>query len=177
MLMERLWKHAVATAHCTETIATTVNLGSNLPYMAGLMHDIGKAVMVDAITTQYTGNVGRLKEAPDVLARAIDPFAPLVGLHVAQHWKLQGELLITIFYTQDPDATVSETCKTLAHCVRLASDMAEAKGYGVSETAPEIANDHPSIEKLRIMPEQFETMSADLDEILDSVVGAYGSLG
>lgn len=177
MLMERLWKHAIATALCSETIATTLKLDSNLPYMAGLMHDIGKAVMVDAITTKYTGNVGRLKEAPDVLARAIDPFAPLIGLHVAQHWNLQGELFMTTFYTQNPDATVSEPCKTLTHCVRLASDMAEAKGYGVSETPSEIANDHPSFEKLGVTPEQFEKMSEDLDEMLDSVVGAYGSMG
>jgi HD-like signal output (HDOD) protein len=174
-LMERLWRHAVATAHCAEAVARVAAIDSNLVYIAGLLHDIGKVVLVDAITTKYSGNVGRLKEAPDVLARAIEPFSPLVGLHVAQHWNLQGELLVTLYYANDPAATIREDCVRLSHCVKLASDIAEAKGFGVAQTSSPVDTKHPSIGALGLSEEQFHGLSAELDEKLDEAVGAFAT--
>lgn len=174
-LMERLWTHGVATAHCADAIADAIRFSSPLVYVSGLLHDIGKVVLIDTITSRYEGNVGRLKEAPDVLARAIEPFGPIIGLQVMQHWNLQSELLMTTFFSQKPEATIREDCVRLAHCVRLASDMAEAKGYGVGQASKDSLTLNPSIEALGLNESQFEELSASLDASLNSVIGAYGN--
>jgi HD-like signal output (HDOD) protein len=108
----------------TEMKATTA-------FITGLLHDIGKVVLVDAITTKYTGNVGRLNSSPTLLAKAINHFAPLIGLHVIQHWNLASELTFSTLFSQHPEHLVDEAPHNLSYCIQLASDMAESKGYGI----------------------------------------------
>ena len=98
--MQNLWQHSVATANCCEAIAIQFKIDSKTAFIAGLLHDIGKVVLVDSITTKYGGNVGRLSSSPTLLTIAINPFAPIIGLHVVQKWNLSEELTFSTLYAQ-----------------------------------------------------------------------------
>ena len=175
-LLQRLWQHAIVTAHCADALAQKLDLHTSTTFFAGLLHDIGKVVMVDVITAQYEGATGRLKDSPDVLARAIEPFASLVGLHVAQHWKLSPELSFATLYAEHPEDIPNEECRPQVYCVQLASDIAESKGYGIGNAdAIDFAN-HSALEALGLGQDELEEFVLGLEGMLDSVLGVLGSL-
>ena len=175
-LLQGLWQHAIVTAHCTDALATTLKIQNHNTFIAGLLHDIGKVVLVDTIFTRYTGATGRLKESPEILARAIAPYAPLVGLHVIQHWKLAPELCFATFYAQQPELTPDDKCRPEIHCIRLASDIAESKGYGIGNSENIVLENHPDLAALGLAQEDLNTMVDGLEDMLSSVLGVLGSL-
>ena len=171
--MKKLWQHAVATAHCSEAIAMKLKRETTTAFIAGLLHDIGKVVLVDAITTKYSGNVGRLIQAPELLAKAINPFAPIVGLHVIQHWKLADELTFSTLYAQQPQKLPAEANADLAYMVMLASDMADVKGYGIVDLDEELLQGHPALAFFNLKQDEFDSMSESFDEMLDGVMAVF----
>lgn len=175
-LMQKLWQHAVATAHCSEALAMKFKIDTSTAFIAGLLHDIGKVVLVDSITSKYAGNVGRLSNSPDLLSKAIDPFAPIVGLHVIQHWKLSDELTYSTLYSQRPELIPAEASNELAYCVQLASDLAESKGFGISNPDKITLEGHQALQFFDLSQDELNTLSDSFDEMLDSVMQVFGSV-
>jgi HD-like signal output (HDOD) protein len=138
-LMEHLWRHSVATARLAETFAGALRgVPANSVFLMALTHDIGKPVLLDAITNRYKGRVGRLKESWDLLLRTLDEFGPYSGLRVVQHWNLVPEVRFATFYSAEPKAA-PEPYRKCALLIGLASTVAEACGYGVvGRTTPDI---------------------------------------
>jgi HD-like signal output (HDOD) protein len=130
-LMDQLWLHAVATARLVDTMGPVLSgLPVNLLFLSGLVHDIGKPVLLDVITNHYKGRTGELKNSWDLLLRTIDEFSPYVGLRVAEHWDLAPEIRFAIFYANLPGGA-PRLHRQHAFLIALASATAEAKGYGV----------------------------------------------
>lgn len=173
MLMQKLWMHSLATAHCAEIIAEKVGVDRDTAYVSGLLHDIGKVVLIDVITTKFVGTPKRLKEAPDLIVKAIDPIAHLVGLHVIQYWKLAGELTHPVFFASQPEIAPTEAGKALAYCVRLASDMSDQREYGISDPASIDMEQHISLDFFEISAEEFTPICASIDEVLGSVMNVF----
>jgi len=137
-LMEQLWRHAVATARLAETFADAIpGLPPNSVFLMALVHDIGKTVLLDAITNRYKGRVGRLKDSWDLLLRSLDEFGPYAGLRVVQHWNLAPEVRFATFYSAEPTAAPDQYRKC-ALLIALASTVAEVCGYGVTGALPNV---------------------------------------
>ena len=65
----------------------------------------------------------------------------------------------------------------VAHCVGLASDIAEVKGYGLASIDPTVFDEHPSLKFFNISREEFDTMSEQFDGMIDSVMAVFGGIG
>lgn len=174
--MQSLWEHAIVTAHCAEALGTKFAMDSKLAFIAGLLHDVGKVVMIDIITTKFADGAGKLVENPQVLCKAIDPFAPIVGLHVIQHWKLSLGLTFSTAFVLHPNATPHDEFIDLAHLVRLASDIADMKGYGIMGQGTSSFAGHPSIEHIGTTPEELTALADSYQEMLDSILGVMGNV-
>jgi HD-like signal output (HDOD) protein len=134
-LMDASWQHAVATARLAEAFAGAVTGGPQLGlFLMGLVHDIGKPVLLDAITNQYKGRLGRLKDSPDLLLTALDDFSPYAGLRVAQYWNLSIEVRFSTFYAALPSAAPA-MFRRQAYLIALSSAAAECAGYGKVRTS------------------------------------------
>jgi HD-like signal output (HDOD) protein len=133
-LMQELWKHAVATARMAEALSNGV-LPLPTLFLAGLVHDVGKVVLLDAITTRYQGRTGQLTKDWDLLMAALDTFAPYCGLQVVQHWDLPQEVRFTTFYQASPSNAPAAHRKSTA-LIALASAVAELAGYGFAGRVP-----------------------------------------
>lgn len=147
-----------------------------LAFVAGLLHDIGKVVIVDVITTKYADAAGRLVESPEVLVKAMEPFAAVIGLHVIQHWRLSNDLTFSTLFVQHPNLTPNNGCVDLAHCVRLASDIADRAGFGILGEIPKSFENHPSMDHCGTTTEELDGLAAELAEMLGSVLSVMGNV-
>lgn len=175
-LMERLWSHAVVTAHCADKLATLIPKEEHRSaFVAGLVHDIGKLVLLDTITTRYKGNIGRLRDSTELLVKVLDRFHAIVGLHVVQYWKMPPEFAMTTYFADRPQFVPIQRWSSLAHIVSLASAMADACGSGVaSEEPPPIAG-HPSIEALGTTDEDAQKLVDEITEERESIFDVLGA--
>ncbi len=159
-LMQELWKHAVGTARLAESLAAGAgNLPSRSIFLMGLVHDVGKVVLLDAITVRSRGRVGQLDKHWDLLMNVLDEFAPYAGLRVLQHWGLAQEIRFTTYYLASPSSAPPLYRKQTA-LIALASAVAELAGYGVTGKA------QPDIRKLaEALHSEFKT--DDLDQMIE----------
>ncbi len=170
--MHALWRHGVATAHCVDQLSLMLpGVNTELAFMAGLTHDIGKLILLDTLLRRYRGNIGRLKEDPNLLRKVLDRFYPIVGIQVAQHWRMTPEYLCTTFFNSRPQLVPVEEWKPLTHAVSLASDIAGALGYDVvapdADVVPDFS-DHPSGVLLGITNEAMADLLVRLEQSLES---------
>jgi HD-like signal output (HDOD) protein len=135
-LMQHLWRHSIATARLAEILAPSFGVQTSTSlFLMGLVHDIGKPVLLQAITAQHKDRVGRLKGDWDLLVDALDIFAPYAGLRVVQRWGLPVEMGFAAFYLADPGAAPAAYALH-AKMIALASAAAEQCGYGVIGRTP-----------------------------------------
>ena len=172
-IMERLWHHAVATAHISNEISVlmaTPNVGTY--HLAGLIHDIGKIALVDIIYSAADGPIADLKNNPDIFHEIMSNYHALLGLHIVQQWNLPPEFAIAAFYHHDPNAAETEEWKSIAHTVSLANAIAHISGWG-SEYKQDVALiTHPSAMYFSLSDVKLAVLRVDLDEKMESMLGA-----
>jgi hypothetical protein len=66
--------------------------------------------------------------------------------------------------------------KRLTYCLSLASDMADQRGYGVSDSSSVNLEEHPSLEFFHLSLEDLDQLSKGFDEMLDTVLGVFGGI-
>ena len=178
-LMQQMWQQALATAHCAQSIAGmgTPRCDPDAAFLAGLTHLIGKLVLFDLITTKYQGNVGRLKESPELLSRVLEQFYALVGLHVVLRWQLPPELCFTTYCHTKPEITPVEKWAPLTHVVSLARACSDAAGFGREPAgdAPSPCT-HPSAVYLKIPEDRLTPVYAELQDRLDPLLQTMSRL-
>jgi HD-like signal output (HDOD) protein len=172
-MMHALWRHAVATAHCASELAVILaEPRSEVLFLGGLTHDIGKVLLLDTIASAEGPVIERLRQSPDLVSEAMQSYHGLMGLHVAQHWDLPPEFGITAFCHGQPDTVPHESWLTTVHIVALATALATASGYGISEEGDVSLLSHPSSKFLALNDIKLATLRVDLEDRLAPLIEA-----
>ena len=175
-LAQRLWRHNVVTACLADRIASMANVHDRDPaFMAGLIHDVGKLILLDVILNVHRGRVGRLEDDTELLSRVLVQFAPWVGAYVVQQWRMPSEFVMATFFSSQPALVPEGMSAELSHVVRLASDMAAEAGYDLFDAPPTQSNVraesvHPSAEALHLIPERCISIAADIASAADDLI-------
>lgn len=172
-LVRQLWRHSVATAHyATELAKTTSGVDGQSMFITGLTRDIGKLVLLNAMTVRYEGQIGILSDSQVMLLKTIRRFSPLVGLHVVQHWRLGPAARQLVYYADAPDSVLDKRLTTAAHILALAGAMADAAGFVVGEEEDPYAllEEHASIPALELTGQAVRTRMEELSDGLDTVM-------
>ncbi|WP_347987060.1 HDOD domain-containing protein [Methylomonas sp. AM2-LC] len=83
------WHHSLAVANCARLLATHIGIGEDIAFTAGLLHDIGKLVIVLMFPTEYALIAKEAKFISVVKERQLMGFDHVeIGSKVAQHWNL-----------------------------------------------------------------------------------------
>lgn len=174
--MKRLWRHSIATAYCSNSIALSMaEPRSDTLFFAGLIHDIGKVLLLDIITGQYTGAIAELRVTPELLREVIDSFHPLLGLHVAQYWNLPPEFGAIVYFHHNPGASPHEEWTPMAHTVALGNLIAKVEGFGLYEVGETFLTADPSSRYLNMNDIKLAGLRVDLADMLEPLFGVAGA--
>jgi putative nucleotidyltransferase with HDIG domain len=90
------WRHSIATAACARSLARRLRFNQDVAFTAGLLHDIGRLVLVSAIPRQYSET---WPGAPTMTATWLDAERAVLGIdHVdagvalAEHWNFSDTM-------------------------------------------------------------------------------------
>ena len=173
--MQHLWEHALTTAYLTEALTNKAGIESDIAFLAGLLHDIGKVVLVDTITTKFTGSAGRLKDDLNVLTKAVSPLNATIGLHVAQHWRLSTDLQFAIYYANDPKSCPKSELQKLVHCVSLACTGADSAGCGLPQDSETSQIDEDALSTLGLGQPESQKILDDTRELTSALMPSLHS--
>jgi putative nucleotidyltransferase with HDIG domain len=131
--VQKLWDHSIQTAHLSSFIATRASKLKNVApeefYVCGLLHDVGKIVLLDGLGTSYLDivSVAAAKQFPlHVAERAEMQFDHAdVGAVVATRWGLPTSVVDAVQYHHGPDDKVAASpvvsiiarANELLHCL------------------------------------------------------------
>ncbi len=175
-IMRKLWKHSIATAHCANEIAQITSAPfPEMLFLAGLLHNMGKVVLIDIVSSQYTGAIGELRTTPQVLKQVLDNFHPLLGLHVAQSWRLPPEYLATTLFQDRPSDCPRDEWLPMVHAVSLASLVATVEGHGLYPLEETYLTTNASARYLNLCDLKLAALRVDLGDKLDSLLDSIPS--
>ena len=113
------WRHSIATAACCKVLARRMRFNQDYAFTAGLLHDIGRLVLVSSFTAQYQ-QVMEYRKANDTYVldaeRAVMGTDHVVaGAALAEHWNFSDTMKMAITYHHDPDAQGAGLLATIVH--------------------------------------------------------------
>jgi len=104
-LMERMWTHSLASAFCSKEIARNLNINDLERYFTlGLIHDIGKVPLLQAITKLQLDSDPSLKDLdmPTILGILNDAHARL-GSALLKGWNFDDEFVRVVNLHHNPN--------------------------------------------------------------------------
>jgi putative nucleotidyltransferase with HDIG domain len=146
MDMEALWEHAMEVARLAQMLGTATRRETGLApdeyYTCGLLHDLGKAVLLDSLGDDYGAVLARAREARRPLhhveAGELGFSHVDVGALLSRRWGLPGEVAQAVVFHHGPLQQVLERPHVAA--VALADQLAyRAQGEGFEDATDQLA--------------------------------------
>jgi len=113
------WRHSIATAACARALARRVRFNADYAFTAGLLHDIGRLVLVTRFPERYQA-VLSLRDRND--SELIEAERSLLGVdHVdagvalAEHWQFSNTMRQAIAFHHTPEETGAGFLATIVH--------------------------------------------------------------
>jgi putative nucleotidyltransferase with HDIG domain len=127
------WRHSIATAVCARALARRLRFNQDIAFTAGLLHDIGRLVLMTADPQAY-GEVIAWRARED--AEWQDAEQAMLGVdHVeagvtlAQHWNFSDTMRQAIAFHHAPDtpgagflAAIVHVANAIVHALDIASE-------------------------------------------------------
>ena len=166
-----VWQHSVAVGLLSRELSVILDMrGAEESFLCGLLHDIGKILLLKSKTELFESIAGKQTESE--MLKAEEHIFGLnhseVGAYVSYKWQLPEVVCGVIMYHHNPAAATIST--VITHIVNAADLIANVNGYGLrleEETALQYS---PSISYLKLHRDQinmaWETIQRSLKEII-----------
>jgi len=113
----RAFRHSLATALFAQEVARTIHVDTEEAFLAGLLHDVGRPVLLQAVADLHAES--RLVDTPAVMAVVAELHAQ-VGELLARKWNLPSRVCDAIAFHHEPFSSPSSALSLL---VNLADDL------------------------------------------------------
>jgi putative nucleotidyltransferase with HDIG domain len=164
--VRNLWGHAVGAAAYAKEIARLRRSNVEGAFLCGLLHDIGKPVILQVLVDMQKEK--GLTLDPAAVSAIMEAYHTQVGSLIATEWTLPPHVAESIAYHHD--YLVAPTCAEAVMVTRLADCLS----YHVLD--PDIFDEesirhHPVLTDLNLYPDVVEVLLAKRDEVLLIIEG------
>lgn len=132
-----LWKHSVASAIAAQCIADELHEDSNTVYTAGLLHDIGKIVLSDALESEYANLVAETETNQSSLLETEKKILGVqhaeIGGRLMAKWQFPANLVAPVWFHHQPELAAPH--ERMAAFVYLGNMIAHFMGFGYGHQA------------------------------------------
>ncbi len=131
------WRHSIATAVCARVLARRMRFNQDYAFTAGLLHDIGRLVLVSTYPERYAEALAwRVAHDSDLLEAeravlGVDHVA--AGVVLADHWNFSDTMRLAIAHHHSPAqsgagflATIIHVANAIVHGLDLAREEDDA---------------------------------------------------
>jgi putative nucleotidyltransferase with HDIG domain len=172
LLRKELVLHALAVACCAEDIAEIISprLNPRLVHCAGLLHDIGKLALQEAMPKSFARIFEEAKSegagACAIEQKHLGLDHTILGKRLAQKWNMPDEISLAIWLHHSDAARISQGVPEarIAQIVQLADSMVRLSGLGRSGSFDSPEPVEQIAQSLAINFEQLEQIHQKLHE-------------
>jgi len=155
--IRRLFKHSLAAAAFAQEIARSRRWNVEEAFLCGLLHDVGRPVLIHALV-----GIHRHLQLPLTTAEeraGVSQMAATLHAHVGadlvSRWALPVRLVETVRYHHEPQRAT--TAAQTAMMTALADDLAHLL-YGPNTITMDALQSHPLLDPLNIYPDEFDSL-------------------
>ncbi|MFQ6007522.1 MAG: HDOD domain-containing protein [Candidatus Zixiibacteriota bacterium] len=170
---EEFWRHSLATAVCGRILAEKVKsrgvVDPDSAFSAGLLHDIGKMVILCFLPEEYTlfkreRHINRDDPDYEIEQQVLGYNHAHIGGHLAAHWKLPARLGDAITFHHHPQ--LNDRDDPLVYLVHIANYLAQ-KTFCHQESSYLSRSLEPSVLEYMLISE------SDMDEYGEALRKEY----
>ena len=166
-----LWRHSVAAALAAQNIADERGDNGNLVFTAGLLHDIGKSILSEALATRYASLVEDTEKKQHSL---IETEKALLGVNHAEvggrlltRWNFPVDLAMSVAFHHNPGEAGDQ--QRYAAYVYLGNMIAHFMGYTYGHQAFAFRGRAEALDILQVRPETLPQYMIATFERLETV--------
>lgn len=159
---DRFWRHVLGTAVAAQALARPLRRKPESLFIAGLLHDIGRLVMLSANPEGFARVIQIAAERDchlvDVEAEIFGCDHTAVGAAIAQHWNFPADIVEALAFHHNPAQTAPGS---LAAIIHYADGIAKALDLEGAENTQMARLQSAAIDALGL---DWETLTAVLTE-------------
>jgi HD-like signal output (HDOD) protein len=158
--VKRLWQHSLASGAYAKEIARMRRFNVESAYLCGLLHGIGKPVVLQTVIA--LSKEQHLPLAQQLVRQLLEGYYIQVGLLVAEDWGLPPPVVESIGFHADYHhaSTAKQECMTTCLADRLARHFLNPE-----ELTDEAVRDHGVFADLNLYPNDIEALLALKDQV------------
>lgn len=166
---KKIWEHSLAVALLSRELGQMLGLrGTEEAFICGLLHDIGKILLLRADFGFYTGLLQENNESR-MLYSEVETYGydhAQIGSLVASRWGLPDGVCHTILNHHNPSQ--SQQFAVIAHLICAADMIANLNGFGLRDSPGEFTDETESMMILHLTTDQMDVAwSNTLDKIIE----------
>lgn len=164
-----IWQHSLATALWSKEIARITRSNADAIFLAGLLHSIGRPVVLQAILKLVKSL--DVEPMPGLVAQMEDQYQHQVGLKICHEWKMPNLVIDTMAHLYDPGSLESgnESVMVVQAAVLFAQHMLDP-----DNSDEEVLRSTQVMEMLGLTGQQFDDL-LEQTEALEATMTSIAS--
>lgn len=171
--VKKLWRHSLATGAFAKEVARVKRMNVESAYLCGLLHEIGKPVVLRITTTiardpknDWGKALATILDSKSHIKTLVEGYHTQVGVLIADKWSLPKQVAEVIQYCWNYEHATAfrQECMLTFVADRLASHLL------TPEDMPEDSlRDHPVFAELNLYPQDIDKLLTTKEQVLTIV--------
>lgn len=166
IFIENLWRHSLSCAYAAQATAKVLELElPSDPFTLGLLHDIGKLVLLQAIAElQMKNKLGGEVDTAEI-QKTVDMNHGKFGASLMKLWKFPSGFVTVVAHHDQIDKAKMVTKELLV--INVANQIVKTMGFGLEEPEKIDIEGSEAYKQLELSPDVIDGVKVSVKELMD----------